>query len=319
MRIKEILAELDFFGRRCTKDCSGHRAGWEWERKHKTNTKQGTPSSSFNNGTEIAIDQRKANKQPVGPQIRGAKGRFQKFQLGVKEDQNLEELTGVKQFQNYTLPQLIGILADEYKFKILGGGALGTVLQGPDPNFVYKVVEKDDAYLSFVNFAMKHPNVHYPRFFKVKPLTAFYARYKIQPNKFTVIKLEKLQPLPEGTGSFVSQLSEVRRLETATPTNLPNGRTNYEDLSFYELAETRPWIVTLWNAIRAVQKSRAMKGEHDFHPGNFMQRQDGTVVITDPVKDMEVFGMQSRVNTMLSHNIKPERVGPVYKKKSTKR
>lgn len=80
MRIKEILSELDFFGRRCTKDCSGHRAGWEWERKHQTNTTQATPSPSFNNGTDIAVSQRKVGKQPIGTQIRGAKGRFQKFQ-----------------------------------------------------------------------------------------------------------------------------------------------------------------------------------------------------------------------------------------------
>lgn len=84
MRIHEILSELDFFGRRCTKDCSGHRAGWAWERKRQTNTKQGTPSTSFNNGTEIAIDQRKAGREPIGPQIRGAKGRFQRFQPANK-------------------------------------------------------------------------------------------------------------------------------------------------------------------------------------------------------------------------------------------
>lgn len=84
MRIREILSELDFFGRRCTKDCSGHRAGWEWERKNQKNVRQNTPSTSFNNGTEVAVDQRKVGKQPIGPQIRGAKGRFQKFQK-VKE------------------------------------------------------------------------------------------------------------------------------------------------------------------------------------------------------------------------------------------
>jgi len=68
MKIKEIT-EADFMGRTCTKDCSGHRAGWEWEQKNQTNQKQQTPSTSFNNGTEIAISQRKqaqlrANKTP---------------------------------------------------------------------------------------------------------------------------------------------------------------------------------------------------------------------------------------------------------------
>lgn len=58
MKIKEII-EASFMGRPCTKDCSGHRAGWEWEQKNQTNQKQQTPSTSFNNGTEIAVSQRK--------------------------------------------------------------------------------------------------------------------------------------------------------------------------------------------------------------------------------------------------------------------
>lgn len=79
MRIKEIINELSFFGRQCTKDCSGHKAGWEWERKHNTGQKSNTTSNSFNNGTDIAISQAKAGKQPIGPSIRGAKGRYTKF------------------------------------------------------------------------------------------------------------------------------------------------------------------------------------------------------------------------------------------------
>jgi len=80
MKVLEIINELSFHGRPCTKDCSGHKAGWEWERKHQTNTTAATPSQSFNNGTEIAINQAKQGKKPIGTNIRGEKGRFQKFQ-----------------------------------------------------------------------------------------------------------------------------------------------------------------------------------------------------------------------------------------------
>lgn len=61
MKIKEIT-EQSFMGRPCTKDCSGHRAGWEWEQKNQTNQKQQTPSTSFNNGTEVAVSQRKQHQ-----------------------------------------------------------------------------------------------------------------------------------------------------------------------------------------------------------------------------------------------------------------
>ena len=94
MKIKDILSEeqldeLSFFGRPCTKDCSGHKAGWEWERKHNLQTRQTTPSNSFNNGTEIATNQTKAGLRPLGYQIRGDKGRFQKFKKTWKNNQVL--------------------------------------------------------------------------------------------------------------------------------------------------------------------------------------------------------------------------------------
>lgn len=80
MKIHEIITELTFFGRQCTKDCSGHLAGWKWEKEHKKNVKQNTPSPSFNNGTDVAISQRAAGKANIiGPSIRGEKGRFTKY------------------------------------------------------------------------------------------------------------------------------------------------------------------------------------------------------------------------------------------------
>ena len=90
MKLRELLSELTFYGRPCTKDCSGHKAGWEWERKHNTNSRANTPSNSFNNGTEIAASQAKQGRQPIGPSVRGAKGRFQKVQKGPQ--QPLQEL-----------------------------------------------------------------------------------------------------------------------------------------------------------------------------------------------------------------------------------
>jgi hypothetical protein len=76
---QEILEQLTYFGRPCTQDCSGHKAGRDWELKTNTNNKSNTPSNSFNNGTEIAINQRNAGTQN---QISGGvrqNGRFAKF------------------------------------------------------------------------------------------------------------------------------------------------------------------------------------------------------------------------------------------------
>lgn len=49
---EEQLDELTFKGSQCTKDCSGHRAGYEWyKRKNRT---PNSWSQSFNNGAMIA-------------------------------------------------------------------------------------------------------------------------------------------------------------------------------------------------------------------------------------------------------------------------
>lgn len=80
MKIKEIINELSFFGSPCKDRCQGHMAGWKWEKKHQKNVRQSTPSSSFDNGTEIAVTQRRQGKSNIiGPSIRGEKGRFVKY------------------------------------------------------------------------------------------------------------------------------------------------------------------------------------------------------------------------------------------------
>lgn len=79
MRAHEFISELTFFGSKCTKDCSGHLAGWNWERRKRRGVRNNSPSNSFNNGTEIAANQDRVNRNPIGPQIRGQRGRFRRF------------------------------------------------------------------------------------------------------------------------------------------------------------------------------------------------------------------------------------------------
>ena len=75
MRISELLVELSFQGHTCTKDCSGHAAGYRYALQHKLAAPTQTPSRSFDSGTGIAADQIKTNKI-VRPKVRDPKGRF---------------------------------------------------------------------------------------------------------------------------------------------------------------------------------------------------------------------------------------------------
>lgn len=56
---------LTFMGSPCTKDCSGHKAGYKWSLDHNGAGAQ-TPSQSFNNGTTIAQAARMARPQGGG-------------------------------------------------------------------------------------------------------------------------------------------------------------------------------------------------------------------------------------------------------------
>jgi hypothetical protein len=46
------LDELTFRGSECTRDCSGHRAGYEWWQRNRRNAQSWSPS--FNKGAAIA-------------------------------------------------------------------------------------------------------------------------------------------------------------------------------------------------------------------------------------------------------------------------
>lgn len=50
------LNELSFLGSPCTKDCSGHRAGYAWSQGKGGQVAQSPFSPSFNNGSQLYVD-----------------------------------------------------------------------------------------------------------------------------------------------------------------------------------------------------------------------------------------------------------------------
>lgn len=77
MKVNEILSELSFHGRKCTKDCSGHSAGYKWAMQKQATQPCASNNTSFNNGCEIAADQI-ANNKVVRPKVRDERGKFAK-------------------------------------------------------------------------------------------------------------------------------------------------------------------------------------------------------------------------------------------------
>ena len=54
--LKSDLNELEFLGSPCTKDCSGHRAGYAWSQAKGGQVAQSPFSPSFNNGSQLYVD-----------------------------------------------------------------------------------------------------------------------------------------------------------------------------------------------------------------------------------------------------------------------
>ena len=52
---EQQLDELQFKGSECTKDCSGHRAGYEWSRRKGLRHGNSPYSPSFNKGAALAV------------------------------------------------------------------------------------------------------------------------------------------------------------------------------------------------------------------------------------------------------------------------
>lgn len=59
MKISEIISEAPpkFYGSQCTKDCSGHKAGYAWGNKKRASA-CGSKSPSFTKGCLIAKNHR---------------------------------------------------------------------------------------------------------------------------------------------------------------------------------------------------------------------------------------------------------------------
>ena len=70
MKLRELysldLNELTFQGSQCTKDCSGHRAGYKWSLDRGGVENPASPSQSFINGANIGVRNLKARTQGGG-------------------------------------------------------------------------------------------------------------------------------------------------------------------------------------------------------------------------------------------------------------
>lgn len=76
-----------------------------------------------------------------------------------------------------------------YGWEILGTGREAYVALNPNKNYVIKIWRQPSAYNKYVDFVKKHPNPHFPRFFR--------EPRRIPETNYHYIALEKLEPLKD--------------------------------------------------------------------------------------------------------------------------
>lgn len=82
---------LTFMGSPCTKDCSGHKAGYEWSEKRGGQTAN-SHSQSFNNGAAISANQHKPKTPPKAQQPKDAADRLRDKQAELVGPDNAKTL-----------------------------------------------------------------------------------------------------------------------------------------------------------------------------------------------------------------------------------
>ena len=79
MKLIDLLNERSFMGSPCTKDCSGHRAGYAWS-KARGGKRAASWSPSFNKGAALAMKPRKKVTRMVNKKLKNSATR-----VGVKQ------------------------------------------------------------------------------------------------------------------------------------------------------------------------------------------------------------------------------------------
>ena len=161
------------------------------------------------------------------------------------------------------------ILNDTLKqlgWNLVGMGSYGFVYEGSKSESVLKVnIKPDDAYAHYVDIIKLHDNPHFPLISDMKV-------FKIGKTKYYVYLIEKLKPLPATLESdwIASWISKIAA---------------NSDKTIKQISKTIPQFLIdnplLVEAAQIVGEN-LLKYLSDLHSGNIMQREDGTIVITDP-------------------------------------
>jgi hypothetical protein len=153
---------------------------------------------------------------------------------------------------------------------LIGTGFFSNVYFNSKKKFVLKINTRPDLeYQRYVDVIKKYKNKHFPMISDIKKI-------RIGGNIYGVYSIEKLKELNHDNWNMVSAIFyefELRRNSSS--------KKFYNDMEENEkqFLDNNPEFV---KALEIVKSNKQKSRELDLSPDNVMQREDGTLVITDP-------------------------------------
>jgi len=164
--------------------------------------------------------------------------------------------------------------------KVLGVGKYGKVLYHPKWKFVLKIFKNDNAYLSFVRFAIKNPRKSFPKFYdKPRRIIPNYKRSKNEPYLY-VVKTELLNDITTEEFKDIDFYKYYGHSDFSQPYHQSYVWQETKK-KIDEINKKYPSIKTFINDYKFLEQSE-VQGAPDFHQRNIMKRDNGEFVLIDP-------------------------------------
>jgi len=168
----------------------------------------------------------------------------------------------------------------------LGKGSFATVYENYKKPFILKVTDlQDSSYAYYVSMIRKFHNKHFPKISDLKFI-------EVEGKKYYIYLIEKLKSLKKDMKPIIYFLGAVAHAYNATMKDIINdfNSANYKPVRKEVLYYLRknPELVKAARIVGKYKDKSTINGIFlDMHSLNMMQREDGTIVISDPYASFE--------------------------------
>lgn len=216
----------------------------------------------------------------------------------------IENLTGIRKFENMTWSQLVKYLSQQgFEYQ---SGADTHVFIHPHKDYVYKIIYPNTGNLQYIEWALKHQNNEFvPKIIShPRPMRMIHTRKTTTQDEWVLIKMEKLIALDKEMQEFIFQfnnyvLARDHGLKEFNPyenildpdfdsdwKNSPNNDGNVISLEQFHKKYAKYKVKQLADFVAML---RDTVGEHimlDIGGDNVMMREDRSLVVVDPWYDI---------------------------------